>query len=204
VGVVIDEGADNIVVPAGGSIAVTGADTNTIEAGTLISLTKATLGPGTYTAVANKLTLGTNTELTVNAGGVLSISGETGVLDLTAATSKVRILPTGKVSVLDAAGKISDGETITNVKLFAGASTSVDTAVKSAMTVSDSDSDNTLFTLKKDGTGNNDVLAILGDTEFKGDTGPTPGGVSATSDDTAAAGSLKAGDDTVLTITGST
>ncbi|MDR0637796.1 MAG: hypothetical protein LBG27_02655 [Spirochaetaceae bacterium] len=203
-GVIIDSDAASITVNASESITVP-ADGGVVAGGTTdkVTITGATLKPGTYTGTTGKLALSANTEIEVADNGAIEIAG-TGDLNLTESTSKVVLNAGGAIDVKAATGKFGEA-TQTETKVTVGTAANPSTATKAAVVKAD-----TVWTVTTDAAGT-DISApadkiILGTfaVDFAGtsnvDVDPC---IAATADSkTAAAGKLVAGAGTAITFIG--
>jgi hypothetical protein len=195
-GVVINSDATSIVVPASAGIATTTETGSKIVAGsgtTLVTLTKASLGPGTYTAGTADLTLGASTTVEVASGGVVEIA-EGATLKLTNDTSLLKVLAGGAVDVKTAGGDIIKVEGSQTGITFVAKKSSDSSASKWKITGTAPN-----FTVQIDSDGNTDA-AILGKIQV---TGSTSDAAIAGTTATAAAGKLTAGTDTIFIISAS-
>jgi hypothetical protein len=200
-GVLIDSDAANIVVHADESIVtttVTGANVSNIVAGGAtdkVTLTNATLGPGTYTGTTTGLTLGSTAKVTVAGTGEVNIAGS-GILTFgTAATSQLILEPGAKVDVVAATGDIT-GTDRTKVTLLVAASTAPTQGTKKNVT-----NTTTAWTVATAGDMTNGTV-VLGKIKFAITTDDTNAVIGANADTDAAVGSLTAGTGTILTLAG--
>jgi hypothetical protein len=192
-GVTIKQDATSAITLGAGSKIITN-DGGSIVFGTAntVTLTKATLGPGTYTPAAGGLTLTTGTVEIASGGGVV-IAG-TGALKFADNTAILKVASSGFVDV-STDGDI-DNPTTDRTTIKFRATTSNGTASKWDITGTAPN-----FTVVISQTGNSGI-AILGKIQFTGNATNTDANAGAAS--TAAAGKLTAGAGTCFIITGST
>jgi hypothetical protein len=195
-------GSTDITIPTGASIATTTETGSQIVAGgtdNKVTLTKATLGPGTYTGAADGLTLGATTEVTVDAGEV-KIAGA-GVLKFNDTADSTLILKAGAKLDVAVGGDIT-GNAHANVTLLVGTSATPTEGTNKAVTkVAGPPAVWTVTTASEfsAGTGNANVPIVLGKIQFALTGGAT---AEAGGDATAGAGTLTAGAGTALTLAG--
>jgi hypothetical protein len=206
-----------LTVATDGSVAVAGSGKLTLEeetskliAGTspnIVTLTKATLGTGTYTGGTDSLTLsGTNgSVITVKEGGKADVAG-TGKLLLTGASDKLVLQTNGTLAVA-AGAKIDDANAtpaFTSAKLgvYAVGDTSFSTAKATTVAGTGTTSESPhVLTAVSGGTATNIILGLIQFTSATADSTI----VSGTDADTAArVGFVKAGQNAVVVFTGST
>jgi hypothetical protein len=199
-GTPIKSDGTSIVVGAGNSIAVTGEGSSIVVGGSVkpVTITGATLKPGTYTGTDGKLSLSTTAVIEVVSGGKIEITGE-GDLELTMAATKVVLNAGSSLDVLAATGKFGEA-TQTDTKITVAAATDATTATKAKV-----DADSTTWTVTTDETGT-DISAsdkiVLGTLTLDFD-GTNEVSVDACAvSGTAAAGELIVGADTVITFIG--
>ena len=183
-----------IVPPTGGSI-VAGASTDTV------TITGATLKPGTYTGAATGLsTIG---EIEVAGAGKIDIAGN-GDLALTAAATKVVLLAGATIDVKAATGKFGEA-TQTNTKVTVGTAAAPTTPTKATV-----ENSGTTWTVTTDITGTN--ISAVGKRIFLGAFALDFDGTNDVEEDaciastanegTAAAGKIVAGTGTAITFIG--
>jgi hypothetical protein len=185
----------SITVPVGGSV-VAGDET-----GKVTILGGAVLKAGTYTATDVKtatLTLGANAVLEVQDGGSIAISAaspDEGQIVLADNTSKIFLLAGGSFAAGAKGTIIKNGGTMTGVTLTVGTTDKPGVATKAVVSTA-----GTVFTVTTEATTGVTGDVIVG--VIKWVTGTDPVSAKAGVDPTtgAAAGSIKAGAGTTLTI----
>jgi hypothetical protein len=198
-GVIIKSAADDITVPANGSIDVT-AEGALIEAGGTngkVAITKAKLNAGTYKGIDNAagtLTLIANTSLEVADGGAVKIANAGQISFGAATTSKIILLPGGALDLSATATMIKTGDAdATGITI--SATDASDSPTKGAIT---GDAPN--YTLTKADSGTTESVKVGNATI--GITNDVITTISLTAASPAAAGKITAGTDTKLIFAG--